>query len=91
MHSALSSSANEDRWTLTGGRAEQRTPLGRYAAAIQRQRGDYNGRMLTLRAEDLRALSAIYGNAAGEVTEQLLDAGVLAAGAQPTSSAPAQP
>ncbi len=79
----MSSSANEDRWTLTGGRAEQRTPLGRYAAAIQRQRGDYAGRVLSLRAEDLRALSAVYGTSPSGVAEQLLDSGVLASGRAP--------
>ena len=58
---------------------EQRTPLARYAEAIQRQRGDYNGRVLSLRGEDLRALSVIYDVPPGEVAEQLLDSGVLAA------------
>ena len=58
---------------------QQRAPLARYAVAVQRQRGDYNARVLSLRAEDLRALSSIYGTTASELTEQLLDAGVLAA------------
>ncbi len=69
---------------------EQRTPLARYAAAIQRQRGDYNGAVLSLRAEDLRALSAVYGISPGEVTEQLLDSGVLARDRTPQHE-PAQP
>ncbi len=58
--------------------AEPHAPLARYTAAIQRQRGDYNGRVLSLRAEDLRSLSAVYGTSPGEVAEQLLDSGVLA-------------
>lgn len=35
-------------------------PLARYAASIQAQRGDYNGRVLSIRREDMRALAAIY-------------------------------
>ncbi len=66
---------------------EQRTSLARYAAAIQRQRGDYNGRVLSLRAEDLRALSTMYGVSPGEVAEQLLDSGVLARDRAPRQGA----
>ncbi len=42
------------------------------------------------RAEDLRALSAIYGAAPGEVAEQLLDSGLLAFERAPQHE-PAQP
>ena len=35
-------------------------PLARYASAIQSQRGDYNGKVLTIRTEDLRSLAVIY-------------------------------
>src|SRR5688572_33268261 len=35
---------------------EQAAPLARYAATIQSQRGDYNGRVLSIRHEDLRSL-----------------------------------
>lgn len=35
-------------------------PLSRYVAAIQSQRGDYNGKVLTIRAEDLRTLCVIF-------------------------------
>lgn len=61
--------------------AERAAPLARYAAAIQSQRGDFNGRVLSLRRADLQALSAIYGEPPAEVTEQLLDLGLLAADA----------
>jgi hypothetical protein len=33
--------------------------LTRYLRMIQVQRGDYNGRMLTIRREDLRAVACI--------------------------------
>ncbi len=38
---------------------EQRTPLARYARAIQRQRGDYNGRVLSLRRGPACAVGAL--------------------------------
>ena len=66
---------------------EHLTPPARYAAAIQRQRGDYNGRVLSLRAEDLRPLAAIYGASPSEVTEQLIDSGVLSRTHDPESAA----
>ena len=40
--------------------AEQAGPLARYAATIQAQRGDYNGRVLSIRQDDLRTLAVIY-------------------------------
>ena len=66
---------------------QQRAPLARYTAAIQQQRGDYNARVLSLRAEDVRALSSIYGTTPSELREQLLDAGVLVAGSPPAAAA----
>ncbi len=57
--------------------SERSVLLARYAAAIQTQRGDYNGRVLSLRDADLQTLSTIYGASAAEVTEQLLECGVL--------------
>ena len=35
--------------------------LARYAATIQLQRQDFNGRMLTIRRDDLRVLAAVLG------------------------------
>ena len=40
--------------------ADQAGPLARYAATIQSQRGDYNGKVLSIRHEDLRSLAVIY-------------------------------
>lgn len=57
--------------------AEQSAPLARYAATIQSQRGDYNGRVLSIRHEDLRSLAVIYDASPGALTEQLIQWGVL--------------
>ena len=60
----------------------QAGPLARYAAAIQSQRGDYNGRVLTIRSEDLRSLAVIYDLPAETLTAQLVEWGVLPAGTE---------
>jgi transcriptional regulator with XRE-family HTH domain len=52
-------------------------PLARYAAAIQAQRGDYNGRVLSIRQDDLRTLAVIYDQPPAVLAEQLLAWGVL--------------
>ena len=52
-------------------------PLGRYVATIQSQRGDYNGRVLSVRHEDLRSLAVIYDKPPADLTEELISWGVL--------------
>jgi len=61
--------------------ADKAAPLARYAATIQSQRGDYNGRVLSIRQEDLRSLAVIYDASPGALTEQLIGWGVLSADA----------
>ena len=61
---------------------EQSAPLARYAATIQSQRGDYNGRVLSIRQEDLRSLAVIYDATPGALAEQLIGWGVLSADAR---------
>src|SRR6201991_3238329 len=55
--------------------AEKAGPLARYAAAIQSQRGDYNGKVLSIRNEDLRSLAIIYDMSPGDLSEQLVEWG----------------
>jgi transcriptional regulator with XRE-family HTH domain len=57
--------------------AEKAGPLARYAQTIQSQRGDYNGKILSIRQEDLRTLAVIYDQSPGALTEQLITWGVL--------------
>lgn len=52
-------------------------PLMRYAATIQAQRGDYNGRVLTIRQEDLRSLAVIYDEQPGRLADRFVEWGVL--------------
>lgn len=70
--------------------------LARFTAAIQAQRGDYNGRVLYIRQEDLRTLAVLYDRRPGQLAEELIGWGVLnpeslaAVQEQPTVAAPAQ-
>ncbi len=56
---------------------EQCEPLARYTRRIQTERGDYNGRVLSLRADDLRSLAVLYDASREEVEERLAEWGVL--------------
>ena len=57
--------------------ADELAPIARYARAIQQQRGDYNGRVLSIRADDLRALAIVYDTSPSGLVEQLTEFGVL--------------
>jgi len=61
--------------------AEKAGPLARYAATIQGQRGDYNGKVLSIRTDDLRTLAVIYDVPPAVLAEQLIAWGVLNADA----------
>jgi len=67
---------------LSGVPADQAAPLARYAATIQSQRGDYNGKVLSIRTEDLRSLAVIYDASPVALTDQLISWGVLTAEAR---------
>ena len=60
--------------------ADKVGPLARYAAAIQSQRGDYNGKVLSIRREDLRTLAVIYEEQPSVLAAQMVAWGVLNAG-----------
>jgi hypothetical protein len=51
--------------------------VARYARAIQQKRGDYNGRVLTLRASDMEALAVIYDISPPDLVDRLTDSGVI--------------
>jgi transcriptional regulator with XRE-family HTH domain len=57
-------------------------PLARYVATIQSQRGDYNGKVLSIRQEDLRSLAVIFDKSPVDLTDELIDWGVLDAEAR---------
>ena len=61
-----------------GGASPRRGPLLRFVAHIQRMRGDYNGRVLSIRQDDLQALALMYDRTTGELIEALTSWGVVA-------------
>ena len=60
--------------------ADEGGPLARFATAIKSQRGDYNGKVLSIRVEDLRALAVMYNMPPAQLTERLITWGVLPPG-----------
>lgn len=71
-HVALDLSSLED-----DGSSNRYSPVLRYARTIQVQRGDYNGRVLTLRTDDLRALAILYGTSIDGLVDEFSDDGLL--------------
>lgn len=51
--------------------------ISRFATAIQVQRGDFNGRVLTIREDDLMALAMIYQTTSEELSHRLEGWGLL--------------
>jgi transcriptional regulator with XRE-family HTH domain len=54
----------------------ERELLGRYLTQIQRQRQDYNGRVLTVRREDMRAIACMFETNPDALRRRLGDLGV---------------
>lgn len=54
-----------------------RDALSRFTRAIQIQRGDFNGRVLTIREDDLMALGLLYQMTADELSRRFADWGLL--------------
>jgi transcriptional regulator with XRE-family HTH domain len=52
--------------------------LSRYAQTIQLQRQDFNGRLLTIRRDDLRVLAAVLGRRTDDLGRRLDDLGLRA-------------
>ena len=57
--------------------SEELAYVAKYARAIQQQRGDYNGRVLSIRADDLRALAIVYDSSPAGLVERLTEHDVL--------------
>jgi hypothetical protein len=57
--------------------AESVAPLVRFVATIQDKRGDYNGRVLTVRASDLETLALLFQTSVDEVVDRLTNWSVI--------------
>src|SRR6266511_2756222 len=60
-----------DLEALESRREPEAQTLGRYLSLIQMQRGDFNGKMLTIRRDDVRVLAAILDQSPGGLIERL--------------------
>ncbi|MBW3663279.1 MAG: transcriptional regulator [Actinobacteria bacterium] len=71
-----------DLTRLSGAKLPQSVyePLIRYATTIQVQRGDYNGRMLSLRRDDVQALAIVIGREPEALLDELSDQGLVRLG-----------
>lgn len=56
---------------------EARETITRFVGSIQSRRGDYNGRIITIRRDDLRALAAVLDITTGELRERLQASGIV--------------
>jgi transcriptional regulator with XRE-family HTH domain len=54
------------------------TILSRYATSIQLERQDFNGRLLTIRRDDLRVLAAVFGRTVEELGRRFVQLGLVA-------------
>jgi transcriptional regulator with XRE-family HTH domain len=52
--------------------------LARYATSIQLERQDFNGRLLTIRRDDLRVLAAVLGRGVDELGKRFAQLGLCA-------------
>ncbi len=66
---------------------QQGEMLARYFRMIQVQRGDFNGRVLTVRREDLRAIACILDTTLESALDVLTDLGLIMRKTQAVSSA----
>src|SRR6056297_1250606 len=76
----LAARASVGRFVIDLVALEQRSTedaLDRYVGSIRSRRGDYNGRVLTLRRSDLEALSAVMGTQPDALHERLGAEGLL--------------
>jgi transcriptional regulator with XRE-family HTH domain len=65
-----------DLEALEGRSEPEARTLSRYLALIQTQRGDFNGKVLTIRRDDVRVLAAILDQSPGGLIERLDDLGL---------------
>jgi transcriptional regulator with XRE-family HTH domain len=56
--------------------APERDLVRRYVGMIQIQRGDYNGRVITIRAEDVRALARVFERDEADMRRRLDELGI---------------
>jgi transcriptional regulator with XRE-family HTH domain len=62
---------------LNNATGEERDVLQRYLTMVQLERQDFNGRMLTIRWDDLRVIGALFRRTAADMHRRLAELGIL--------------
>jgi hypothetical protein len=68
---------DSDHWGLRADGGPEPELLRRFVGMIQVQRQDFNGRMITLRAGDLRAIACLLGVTVDAMGHRLEDLGLI--------------
>jgi transcriptional regulator with XRE-family HTH domain len=66
-----------DLTKLNNATGEERDVLQRYLTMVQLERQDFNGRMLTIRWDDLRVIGALFRRTAADMHRRLAELGIL--------------
>ncbi len=74
---ALPGKVRIDLTRLRDSRGPEAEALARFLQRVQVERGDFNGRVMTIRYDDLRVIGATFGRGVGEMLSALDEAGVL--------------
>ena len=72
-----------DLVAMVGAEGAEVELIRRYLGIIQVKRQDFNGRVLTIRQDDLQALAAILGTSVDDAAPLLAEMGLLRLGAGP--------
>ena len=72
-----SSKVTVDLARLTNVEAPERDLMKRYLEMIQVRRQDFNGKVMTIRAEDVVAIACLFQLTADEMAKRLIDIGVI--------------
>jgi predicted methyltransferase len=67
-----------DLTKLSGVEAPEASVLGRYVNMIQMARGDFNGKILTMRGDDVRALAAVLDTTPDVLSKRIEELGLRA-------------
>ena len=73
-------SVSIDLSKLDSARGAERDLLGRFLASVQLQRQDFNGEVLTVRADDLAVMASMLGRDLASLVERLEVLGIVAPG-----------
>lgn len=76
-----------DLTSLSAADADEVAAVARFAEQVQRRRGDHNGRVLSLRADDMEVLAVAVGTDSDALLERLREHGALVAMAPPSAMA----